>query len=520
MASDPDLATPARPTNRRRWLRRVLLFGLLVLVVATVGVWIWAQWIAARKLERAIAEADRLDPVWRLAELLANRRPIPPKTNSAHQVLEAARSIPDGWPDVVEPQPELTEKGLGEGKEPAIEPTGAAAEPLLTGNDLEDAIRKAPPNVALSPRIAKSLDHAVKPLEPAIALARALAGAGEGRYEFSIGEVAIAPDRPHIEAARRVSRLLYLDATRVAEAGNIDEALTSARAIIGVARSVGDEPSDLSQLFRLHQRRSALRAILRALGQGEASDAALAAVQDDLAREASHDLLLCSMRSQRAAYFDTLGKMAEGAYARYAEGDFRAPSFDHAQAKADPITQVFYMRAYGKYNQSLALSILNDAVEGAKYQPFDPRWSQHWEAYERALYDPDRLQQRLGALAYTVLPLNSTMLWMCYESQARFAATRVLLAAERYRRAVGHWPEKLDDVVPKYLAEVPRGPYTDAPIRFIRKDDGVVAYALGMKGHDNGGLLNPEWKREPKYDAGERLWNPEVRRRAADRKSG
>jgi hypothetical protein len=518
MVSEVSQPVGPTPDRRRRWKRWVVVFGLLSLVGATVLLWGWVQWSAARKLEREVALADRLDPGWRLADLMAARRPVPAATNSASQVLHAEKALPDGWPDAKEPPFEPPAPKPGENRDLAGEPPADPAdpaEPLLTGTDLEDALRKTPPNVALSPDVKRAVDRTLKPVEKALPAARSLAGAGEGRYDFSLGEVAIAQLVPHIERARRVSRLLYLDAVRLAEEGKIDEALSSARALMGVARSVGDEPVDLSQIFRLHRRQSALSAIFRSLGQGDASDAVLAAVQDDLAREAEHDSLLCAMRAQRAAFFDTLGKMADGAYARYAAGDFGPLAGKNDRARPDPIAEVLYMRAYGRYNQALALSLHNHAVEGAKYRPFDPRWAEHWKVYEEGVESPGPIQRRLGALVYTVFPVNGSTFWMSYDSQALFAATRVLLAAERYRRAVGHWPEKLADMVPKYLRDVPRGPYSDQPIRYVRTDDGVVAYAVGMQGEDNGGRLHPERKRKSKYDVGERLWNPELRRRPA-----
>jgi hypothetical protein len=397
-----------------------------------------------------------------------------------------------------------------------VEPAIETITTLPNATEIEDAIRTTPRNVALTPEIKLAVERLLMPVEGAIAAARGLAGAGAGRYEISFRDVAIAPNRPYAEDVRRVSRLLYLDASRLSEAGKIDEALTSARGLIGVAQSVGDEPSEYSQLFRLHQRRAGLAAILRALGQGEASDAALAAVQDDLAREAAHDLLLCAMRAQRAAYFDTLGKMAEGSYVRFAQAPGPGgSSADGSQARADPIAQFLYVRAYLRYNQAFALSLLNQAVEGAKRRPFEPGWSEHWTAYEEGLEDAGPIQRRLGAIAYTILPINSSMVWMSYESQALMGALRVLLAAERCRLARGHWPESLDDLVPTYLPRVPRGPYSDAPLRFVRKPDGVVAYAVGLRGRDNGGRLrlNFERTRDPEYDVGAQLWNPDLRRR-------
>jgi hypothetical protein len=479
----------------------LVLLGLLGVAGGLALLWSWVQWTVARSLERAIAEADRLDPGWRLADLMAARRPVPAEKNSANRVLEAAEGIAVRWPDEYEPDPETRAQIAGHGGEAAGERPADAFSASLSWTDLVNAVRTAPPNSALSPIVKRTVDRLLKPVEEAVSKARLLPEAEEGRYDFFPGEVAIAPDRPHIEAARRVSRLLYLDTIRLAEAGKIDDALSSARGILGVARSVGDEPCELSQLFRLEQRRSALSAILRALGQGDASDATLAAVQDDLTRETAHDLLRCAIRAQRAAFFDTLGKIADGAYVRYAAGDFAAvssPAAEDRRAHASPIVQALYMRAYGMHNQAIALSILNHAVEGAKLLPFDPGWSEQWQAFEQGLEGGNFIERRLGATAYTILPLNSSMVWMSYESVARSAATRVLLGAERFRRANGRWPETLAEIVPAHLREIPRGPYWDAAVRFVRTNDGVIAYAVGLGGEDNGGRLHPERKREPK----------------------
>jgi hypothetical protein len=508
---DSETSTQPPPATRRR-RRRIIVFGLIGLAGATVLFWAGIQWAAWRELAGAVAETDRLDPGWRLADLMAARRPIPPATNSATRVLEVAKGIPERWPHSVDLLPKLPEPGSDESEAPATE---EPAEILFSVNDVDKVIQKAPPNVALSAETRKSIDRLLEPVEGAIPTARALAGAGEGRYEFTVGEVAIATPSPYIESPRRVYRLLHFDAVRAAEAGRIDEALTAARGMIGVARSIGDEPLELSQLVRVHIRRSAIETIARALGQGEGSDAILAAVQQDLAGEAAHDYFLCAMRAQRAAYFDTLGRMTEGAYARYAEGDFAPAGPGAGRAKANPIAQALYMRAYGRHNQALALSLLNHVVEAAKRRPFDPGWSEHWMAYNQGLEAGGFLRRRLGATAYTILPLNTTMAWLSDESRARSDAMRVLLAAERHRRATSHWPEGMDVLVPTYLPEIPRGPYTDQPLRFVHKDNRILVYALGYGGEDHGGRLHPEHKREPDYDLGEELWDPQLRHQPA-----
>ena len=50
-----------------------------------------------RDLQEAVAEADRLDPHWRLEEIEANRIKIPDDRNSTLQVMKVRSLLPKGW---------------------------------------------------------------------------------------------------------------------------------------------------------------------------------------------------------------------------------------------------------------------------------------------------------------------------------------------------------------------------------------------------------------------------------------
>ena len=84
--------------------------------------------------------------------------------------------------------------------------------------------------------------------------------------------------------------------------------------------------------------------------------------------------------------------------------------------------------------------------------------------------------------------------------QLRCAAAAV--AAERYRRARGHWPERLDDLVPAYLARVPVDPFEGRPLPYRRLPDGVV---VGPVGDDEA--LQPHGSENTPKDIGFRLWD-------------
>src|SRR5205085_4465532 len=80
---------------RRRWRRRHRL-GLAVLLLAGAGVayYYYASVDAERRLQKAIAKADRLDPSWTFAEIKARRKVIPDSQNAILLVMPAQKLQP------------------------------------------------------------------------------------------------------------------------------------------------------------------------------------------------------------------------------------------------------------------------------------------------------------------------------------------------------------------------------------------------------------------------------------------
>jgi len=68
----------------------------------------------------------------------------------------------------------------------------------------------------------------------------------------------------------------------------------------------------------------------------------------------------------------------------------------------------------------------------------------------------------------------------------------VAVAAERYRRAKGHGRRPPGDLVTAgFLKAVPTDPYVAGqPIKFARPADGLIVFATGPDGKDDGGKLD------------------------------
>src|SRR5216683_6996387 len=88
------------PAKKPIWKRPVLLGGLGVVLIGglLLGWFFYAKRASDKELQDAIAEADRLDPGWRLEELEAKRAVIPAAENSAEQILAIKNMLPTPWP--------------------------------------------------------------------------------------------------------------------------------------------------------------------------------------------------------------------------------------------------------------------------------------------------------------------------------------------------------------------------------------------------------------------------------------
>jgi len=78
---------------------------------------------------------------------------------------------------------------------------------------------------------------------------------------------------------------------------------------------------------------------------------------------------------------------------------------------------------------------------------------------------------------------------------------RVACALERYRLANGQFPETLDTLAPKFIAQVPDDIINGQPLKYRRTADGrFVLYSVGENETDDGGKVvmtksgNPDWK--------------------------
>ncbi len=462
----------ARPpvSRRRRYLVAILLAGIALVG----GAYYWLLESSNRQIHEAEAEADRLDPGWKFADLLAARAVTPDKENSALHVLAARELLPHNWQKWTNPPP--------------------------VGPGLVESLEDLSPEIKLSEKELQGLAGELQMAEAAIEEAKRVAGMPRGRYAVKWSKDAVGTPLPHLDAARQIARLLHYDAVLRAEKGDSAGARASVEAAIDVGRSLGDEPSTVAQFTRLYCSRQALIALERILAQGELGAKELESLQLSLEEEANHPAQVISIRGERAMVHQFL-LVAENMGIDRAGYALRASPLGY---RFDNIVDM--MKA--KRVHAAYLRFLTRCVEIAKL----PAYEQESKFAELGLR-PVQGPQLLEGLSRGEEPKKMRKIF--HSTTAYLRSAIVALALERYRRAEGRWPNDLNALVPKYLPSVPVDPFEGKPFQWIRTKEAAGEFwtIRPAKIREEDKIfpsLSRQW--DSKYF---RLWDVKERRQAA-----
>jgi hypothetical protein len=282
-----------------------------------------------------------------------------------------------------------------------------------------------------------------------------------------------------------LSNLLRWDAVLRAQDGDADGALESVRATLNAIRAEDAEPS----FGKIYPRFSVRQTLQRTLAQGEPSETALAAAQRLMEEDASSEqLVLNGLRWLRAEEHEMLTQLARRKSAEF--------GLSPRGALAPIIGSIEVKHAH-----AWSIRFQTQLIEIAKLPP-----EQQYEVLEQLPPVPARLPFVIYSSPEMIDQVVSAL-----RALADMRSTPVGLAAERYRRAQGHWPEALNELVPAYLPRVPLDPFTGKELSYRRLDDGVVVYSVGPSGKLRGQWAGPPIG-VPGADKGFRLWDVDKRR--------
>jgi hypothetical protein len=475
---------------RTHWRPIAVASAVLIIFGSIALAMLFSQsWQADRLYEAAAAEADRLDPGWRLDEILARREKLPDEKNSALRVRKIAAQLPDGWPGIKH----YDFSFVFEGEKPEVRLSQARIEELryvLEGK--EDIV----PDARLLADYPRGQLDGVRPK-------------GERMEQVGDFNAYVDVNFPFGADLHRVNFLLWLDAKLHIDAGEIDTAILDLRAMANAGRSIGDYPGLSAQMSRSAAFAQAIPCLETALAQGQAASTSLAALQAILEDEAQSPSRMIALRGERAIIDDTMQQIHDGKLDRSA-----IPSFSNVPFWAKLLSHRINIRE----NQATVLRIHTQAAEAgrlpeaeqiAAMKAINDQWVEkaiEWGFLERSR----RLTERLEFGRLTGVPTWFGM------TEAQIRTAIAALAAERFRIDQGRWPKSLDQLAPKYITAVPRDPFVSAPLKLLELPDGLFIYSVGFDGKDHGGKLDPRYRGGGgSADTGFRLWNVNSRRQTA-----
>jgi hypothetical protein len=113
-----------------------------------------------------------------------------------------------------------------------------------------------------------------------------------------------------------------------------------------------------------------------------------------------------------------------------------------------------------------------------------------WKRFALSMIGSPRraLSQQVGNMCLSLfLPAVSSVFHSEEQCEMQFEIVKLGFALAAYRVDNGAYPEKLADLIPKYVTEVPKDIFNDADLHYQRDGDGYLLYSVGPNGKDDGG---------------------------------
>lgn len=281
---------------------------------------------------------------------------------------------------------------------------------------------------------------------------------------------------PHLAKLRQGVRLLQIEALVAAEDGDTRRALSAVTAAFAAANSVRQEPLIISQLVRIACHGVTLNAVNRMMNIAAFSDEELVRLGGALRAEEDPGAITRGLAGERA---------------------LELSAFDHPE---QVLSQSPEIQSFGPGGASAVAGLIRLSGMGSRdRRRYLSYMDEMVTASQRPLYEAipllNAVGPRLQAERSWIPTFTETLvsgLTHLGETFARDAATlastETAVAIERYRLANGNAvPERLQDLVPAYLASLPIDPFDGKPLRYRRDDNGYTVYSINEDMQDDGG---------------------------------
>lgn len=287
----------------------------------------------------------------------------------------------------------------------------------------------------------------------------------------------------HVQQLRMIERLLVLRAYVEASQGDAAGAAKSLQNIFRASESLRREPYLVSHLVRMVCNEAAVEAIEHLLSTAAWNDDQLAQLQQSL----------LSVEYRTGLRLGLYGDRVSGLIA------FENPSTAGAGNTPGVVYKIVVR------DDPLALLEMTrellDAVRDDWPAPLERTVQYKDASQERTSATPPwgsgqwEKPSSIGGAARKVIERAAC-------ETARLRAAAVGIAALRFYKSQGRWPQSLDELAPRWIDALPVDPCTGKPLLIKVDGKSFVVYSVGIDGQDGGGVETPEMDRGVKFRKG------------------
>lgn len=319
----------------------------------------------------------------------------------------------------------------------------------------------------------RSLDSLVTADREAIALLLEAAEKEDSAFPIDLSQ-GFEALLPHAAKARQAARLLGYVSLMHAARGDKEKAVNSLIALLKVSRSQQKEPVLISQLVRFACYGLTMQSLHVCLHHADFEDAHLQSLEEAFANGELQDGIRRAFIGERVMGADIFQRVLTGKIRNLQMLGGRALPF---------IPSAIFKHDFQKY-----LDDLTDIVEA-----FDLPEVQRMARFAQLEKSVAQLG-RHRIISALILPASIRAAKQDFIHKARHRMALLLLAIERFRLQQNRLPEKLEELVPERIQELPKDPFSGQSFLFKKEENGYVLYSVGANQFDDGGDVESEGK--------------------------
>lgn len=301
---------------------------------------------------------------------------------------------------------------------------------------------------------------------------------------------------PWVSTLKALTHVFRVSCRTELAAGNPEAAAGDFQTLLALSEAAGSQPLLIGVLVKIALLELAIQPLWAGLAEHRWPDAQLAAIEARLARLNVVADLQRGLRGERAFALVMLGAALD-----------RETTLPGTENPYRTLMR-YWPRAF-VYRNQINVARAYQRVLLDRLDPTGPAVRVALAPEDEALRKRFSTRSPYNLFAALLLPAVERSLQKAAVSQTTVNLARVACALERHRLATGAYPEKLDELAPRYLARIPPDPVNGGALNYRRDaPDRFLLYSVGLDGKDDGGLATPT-VREAKpgeMPAGDWVW--------------